>query len=79
MNTLGDGRWRGRGGRGDDKVSTVYDSRAAAVERSVEGWWRTIVAVMYWGLVMKDWPATSVAPAVIQFLAVAGEVTEVAP
>ena len=28
---------------------------------------------------MKDWPATSVAPAVMQFLAVAGEVTEVAP
>lgn len=38
-----------------------------------------ISATTYWGLEMNDWPATSVAPAAMQFLEVAGEVTVVAP
>ncbi len=46
---------------------------------SAVGWCRVMSAVTYWGLEVNDWPATSVAPALMQFLAVAGEVTVAAP
>ena len=45
----------------------------------LSGWCRVISAVTNCGFVVWLCPATSVAPAVMQFLAVAGDVTVVAP
>ena len=54
---------------------TRYESTTVSAAEEMFGWWMVKLAVTYWGFVMKDCPATSVAPAAMQFLAVAGEVT----
>ena len=59
----------------------MKDSTEAELSEASEvGWCSVISAVTYWGFETgKSWPTDSVAPAVMQFLAVAGEVTEAVP
>ena len=57
----------------------MYTSTALSDPEELTGWCTLMSAVTYCGLPVKDWPATSVAPAAMQFLEVAGELTVVAP